>query len=248
MALGGVWAGHGWMPILMYHFVTDRPAADELDWNLTVTVPDFARQVSYLRCAGYYSVTLTQLYDAMHGGAPLPEKPIVLTFDDGYKDAYTNAFPLLRAAGFGGTFGIVTDWVGQPDYANWDQLREMVAAGMEIASHSVSHPDFGRQPDWVVRDQLSRSKQVLEQQLGIPVPFFVYPAGEPFRFGSAERQVQVAQMVHEAGYRGAVTTRPNIWQDPFQPFALSRIRVSGGTDITKFAENMGGPPPDAIGC
>jgi hypothetical protein len=99
-----------------------------------------------------------------------------------------------------------------------------------------------------VRDQLSRSKQVLEQQLGIPVPFFIYPAGEPFRSGTARRQVQVATMVQEAGYRGAVTTRPNMWQDPSAPFALNRVRVSGGTDIYKFAERMWGPQPDVSGC
>jgi peptidoglycan/xylan/chitin deacetylase (PgdA/CDA1 family) len=232
----------------MYHFVTDEPAADPLDWNLTVTVADFARQVRYLRCAGYYSITLNQLYEAMHAGAPIPEKSVVLTFDDGYRDAYTNAFPLLRSAGFIGTFGIVTDWVGQPDYVNWDQLREMTAAGMDIASHSANHPDLGLTHDWMVRDQLVRSKVALEQQLGIPITFFVYPAGEPFRFGTPDRQAQVAQMVYEAGYRGALSTRPGPWLDPFQPFALSRVRVSGGTDIYRFAENMGAPNPDAIGC
>ena len=248
MVPGTPWVGPGAIPVLMYHYVNGRPPPDELDWNLTVTEADFARQVSYLRCAGYYSITLSQLYDAMQGGSPLPEKPVILTFDDGYKDAYSNAFPLLRSAGLGGTFGIVTDWVGQPDYVNWDQLREMTAAGMEVASHSVSHPDLGRQPDNVVRDQLSRSKQVLEQQLGLPVPFFIYPAGEPFRFGTAARQAQVVTMVQEAGYRGAVTARPNMWQDPSAPFALNRVRVSGGTDIYKFAERMWGPRPDLIGC
>jgi peptidoglycan/xylan/chitin deacetylase (PgdA/CDA1 family) len=248
MIPGAPWAGPGAIPILMYHFVTNKPPADELDWSLTVTEPDFARQVSYLRCAGYYSITLSQLFDAMHGGAPLPEKPVILTFDDGYKDAYTNAFPLLRSAGLAGTFGIVTDWVGQPDYMNWDQLREMAAGGMEIVSHSVNHPDLGREYDAVVRDQLSRSKQVLEQQLGFPIAFFIYPAGEPFRVGTAERQAQVVTMVQEAGYRGALTTRPNMWQDPFAPYALSRVRVSGGTDIHAFAANMWGPPPDQIGC
>jgi peptidoglycan/xylan/chitin deacetylase (PgdA/CDA1 family) len=248
MVPGSVWSEQRLLPVLTYHFVTNRPATDELDWNLTVTEADFVRQVSYLRCAGYYSITLNQLYDAMHAGSPLPEKPVILTFDDGYRDAYTNAFPLLRSAGLGGTFGIVTDWVGQPDYANWDQLREMAAAGMEIVSHSASHPDLGLQPDDVVHDQLGRSKLVLEEQLGLPVPFFVYPAGEPFRFGTPERQAQVATMVQEAGYRGAVTTRPNIWLDPSRPFALNRVRVSGGTDIYKFAEIMWGPHPDVVSC
>jgi peptidoglycan/xylan/chitin deacetylase (PgdA/CDA1 family) len=184
----------------------------------------------------------------MQGGSPLPQRPVVLTFDDGYVDAYTNAFPLLRSAGLGGTFGIVTDWVGQPGYMNWDHLREMAAAGMQIISHSANHPDLGLEQDAVVRDQLSRSKRVLEEQLGLPVSFFIYPAGEPFRFGTPDRQVQVSMMVQEAGYRGALTTRSNMWQDPSAPLALSRIRVAGGTDIQSFAANMWGPPPDQTGC
>ncbi len=232
----------------MYHYVNNRTPADELDARLTVTDAEFTRQLQYLRCAGYYSITLAQFFEAMYNGAPLPEKPVILTFDDGYIDAYTNAFPLLHNAGFSGSFSIVTGWVGLAPYVSWEQLQEMAGAGMEIVAHSVSHPDFSKQPDDVVRDQLSRSKRDLEQKLGFPVPFFTYPAGEPFRFGSEERQRQVVTMVQEAGYRGALTTRNQLLQDPAAPFALSRIRVTGGVDIAKFAENMGGPRPADTGC
>lgn len=242
------WAGPANIPILMYHHVTDAPPTSEMNARLTVTEADFARQLAYLRCAGYYSITLSQLFDSMYNGAPLPEKPVILTFDDGYADAYAGAFPHLNGFGFGGTFAIVTGWVGQPAYLTWAQIQEMAAAGMEMAAHSVSHPDFGVQPDDVVLDQLSRSRRDLEEKLGQPVAFFVYPAGEPFRSGTAERQAQVVAMVQEAGYRGALTAKWNLAQDPAAPFALNRVRVSGGVDIGKFAENMGGPSPEAIGC
>jgi peptidoglycan/xylan/chitin deacetylase (PgdA/CDA1 family) len=232
----------------MYHHVTSAPQASELDARLTVTDADFARQLAYLRCAGYYSITLSQLFDGIYSGAPLPEKPVILTFDDGYADAYTNAFPLLKWAGFGATLSVVTGWIGRPAYLNWEQLREMAGAGMEMAAHSVSHPDLGKEPDDVVRDQLSRSKRDLEDNLGQFVAFFVYPAGEPFRSASAERQAQVVTMVQEAGYRGALTATWNLAQDPAAPFALNRVRVSGGVDIQTFAENMGGPLPGDIGC
>jgi peptidoglycan/xylan/chitin deacetylase (PgdA/CDA1 family) len=232
----------------MYHYVNSDPPPDELNARLTVTDADFARQLTFLRCAGYFSITLTQLFDAMQSGAPLPEKPVVLTFDDGYIDAYTNAFPLLRATGFGGTFAIVTSWVGQPDYMTWEQLREMAGAGMEIAAHSISHPDLGKASDDIVRDQLGGSKRQIEEALGLPAPFFFYPAGEPFRFGTPARQTQVVAMVQEAGYRGALTARFNLLQNPAAPFALNRVRVSGGIDIQKFAENMGAPAPETIGC
>lgn len=242
------WAGPTVFPVLMYHHVTDAPPTSEMNARLTVTEADFARQLAYLRCAGYYSITLSQLFESIYNGAPRPEKPVILTFDDGYADAYTGAFPQLKQTGFGGTFAIVTGWVGQPGYLAWEQIQEMAAGGMEMAAHSVTHPDFGLQPDDIVRDQLSRSRRDLEEKLGQPVGFFVYPAGEPFRFGTAERQAQVVAMVQEAGYRGALTARWNLAQDPAAPFALNRVRVSGGVDIGKFAENMGGPAPEAIGC
>jgi peptidoglycan/xylan/chitin deacetylase (PgdA/CDA1 family) len=236
------------MPILMYHHVNTAPTASELDRRLTVTDADFARQLAYLRCAGYYSITLSQLFDGMYGGAPLPEKPVILTFDDGYADAYTNAFVHLKWAGFGGTLSVVTGWMGQSGYLSWEQIREMVGAGMEMVAHSVNHPDLGKEPDDVVRGQLSRSKRDIEENLGQPAAFFVYPSGEPFRSATTERQRQVVTMVQEAGYRGALTATWNLAQDPAAPFALNRVRVSGGVDIQAFAENMGGPDPDAVGC
>ena len=232
----------------MYHHVNSAPPESDLEARLTVTDADFLRQLAYLRCAGYYSITLSQLFDAMYSGAPLPQNPVILTFDDGHLDAYTDAFPMLKAAGFSGTFGIVTGWVGQPDVVSWDQVREMAGAGMEIVSHSASHPDLGKASDDVVRQQLSASKSELEEKLGLPISFFVYPSGEPFRSGTAQRQAQVVQMVKEAGYKGALTTQWNLLQDPAKPFALNRVRVSGGIDINKFAAGLGGPATGATGC
>jgi peptidoglycan/xylan/chitin deacetylase (PgdA/CDA1 family) len=232
----------------MYHYINSAPPANELNARLTVNDADFARQLAYLRCAGYYSINLPQLFDAIYGGTQLPEKSVVLTFDDGYIDAYTNAFPALRQAGLGGSFAIVTGFVGQPGYMNWEQLREMASVGMEMMAHSVNHPDLGDESDAVVRDQLLRSRSDLEANTGQPVTFFVYPAGEPFRSGSQERQQQVVRILQETGYRGALTATFGLFQNPAAPFALNRVRVSGGVDIHQFAENMGGPPPDAVGC
>jgi peptidoglycan/xylan/chitin deacetylase (PgdA/CDA1 family) len=191
---------------------------------------------------------MTQLFDGIYNGAPLPEKPVVLTFDDGYADAYTNAFPWLKWMGLGGTFSIVTGWIGQPGYLSAEQIKEMAGVGMEMVAHSVSHPDLGKESDPVVRDQLARSRGTLEGLLGQPILFFVYPAGEPFRSATKERQAQVVTMLQEAGYRGALTATWNLAQDPAAPFALNRVRVSGGVDIQTFAKNMGGPAPEAIGC
>lgn len=232
------------VPILMYHHVAPVAPDDEFEARLTVLTADFDAQLAYLRCAGYTGITVAQLVDAMRGAARLPQHPVILTFDDGYGDAYTEAFPLLRRYGFVGSFAIVTGFVGQGDgaYVSWDQLRQMADAGMEILSHTVSHIDLGTSDDETDRREMAESKAELEAHIGRPVRFFVYPSGEPFRSGTPERQEQVVAMLKEAGYEGALLAGPNrLTQDPSAPFALNRVRVVGGEGVDAFAGSIGGP-------
>lgn len=231
------------VPILMYHHVAPVAPADEFEARLTVLTADFEAQLAYLRCAGYTGITVAQLVDAMRGFAALPPHPVILTFDDGYGDAYTEAFPLLQRYGFPGSFAIVTGFVGQGNgaYASWDQLREMADAGMEMLSHTVSHIDLGTSDDETDRHEMIESKAELEARIGRPVRFFVYPSGEPFRSGTPERQQQVVAMLEEAGYEGALLAGPNsLTQDPSAPFALNRVRVQGGEGVEAFAGSIGG--------
>ncbi len=232
------------VPIFMYHHVAAVAPADEFEARLTVLTADFEEELAYLKCAGYTGITLAQLFDAMGGGAALPERPVILTFDDGYSDGYTDAFPLLKQYGFPGSFAIVTGFVGggAGAYVTWDLVREMAVAGMEIVSHTVSHIDLGTSDDATVWDELASSKALLEQATGRTVQFFVYPSGEPFRSSSVERQQQVVAMLKEAGYAGALLAGPNsLTQDPAAPFELNRVRVSGGEDVETFAASIGGP-------
>lgn len=232
------------LPIFMYHHVAAAAPAGEFEARLTVLTADFDAELAYLKCAGYTGITLAQLFDAIGGGVALPQKPVILTFDDGYSDAYTDAFPLLQQYGFPGAFSIITSAVGGGDgaYMTWDELKTMADAGMEITSHTVSHPDLGTSDDATVRDELASSKAALEQRLGRPVRFLVYPSGEPFRSGAVERQQQVVSMLKQAGYDGALLAGPDsLTQDPAAPFALNRVRVSGGEDVATFAASIGGP-------
>jgi len=233
----------------MYHHVTDNPPGTpvELESRLIVTRAEFARQLEYLRCAGYASITVSQLFDGMYNGAPMPPKPIILTFDDGYADAFTDALPLLQQYGFRGTFGIITGYVGAQPYVSWPQVVAMADAGMEIISHSVTHEDFNKSSDEIVREQAVLSKAALEEHLGRPVEFLTYPSGEPFYRGTEERQRRVVEILREAGYRGALAVRNSMVQDPANPYALNRVRVNGGEDLKGFAENIFGPPPGS-GC
>lgn len=238
------------VPILMYHRVLPELPDDEFDAVLTVTNAALDEQISYLACAGYTPITMQRLFAAFDGTAALPEKPVILTFDDGWSDSYTNAFPILQSHQFVGSFAVVTGFVeGGGPYMTWQQIKEMSDAGMEMTSHTIRHVDLGTSDDATVVDQLQTSKADIEAHIGKTVDYLVYPAGEPFRSNTAERQAQVVQMAIDAGYRGALLAGPNsTTQDPSTPFALNRVRVFGGEDIYTFAGGIYGPSPDDLTC
>ncbi|MCZ7667599.1 MAG: polysaccharide deacetylase family protein [Chloroflexi bacterium] len=131
------------VPILMYHYISVPPAdADIYRQDLSVTPENFRQQMAYLAENGYTPIDLYQLSAAITAKTDLPDKPVILTFDDGYLDNYENAFPVLQEFGFPGTFFIITDYAdqGAAGYANWEQLAEMAAAGMRIETHTKKSP------------------------------------------------------------------------------------------------------------
>ena len=117
----------------------------------------------------------------------------------------------------------------------------MAGSQMEIMSHTVNHVDLNKAIDPVVRYEVAASKRTLEEAIGKPVPFLVYPSGEPFVRGPLERQQQVVSMVREAGYSGALAVKNRLIQDPGAPYAFNRIRVTGGVDVRSFAQKHGWP-------
>jgi peptidoglycan/xylan/chitin deacetylase (PgdA/CDA1 family) len=236
------------VPIMMYHIIgpPDRPG----NAGLATSTEDFAAQMSYMACAGYTPITMQRLFDAFDGKAALPEKPIILTFDDGWDGQYANAFPILQQHAFVGSFAIVTGYVeaGGP-FMTWAQIKEMSDAGNEMMSHTVSHIDLGTTDDATVVDQLTTSKATLEERTGKPVSYFVYPAGEPFINGSAERQSQVMQMLRDTGYRGALLDGSGYGNlDPNAPYQLNRVRVSADESLATFAASIYGPAPGDVSC
>jgi peptidoglycan/xylan/chitin deacetylase (PgdA/CDA1 family) len=236
------------VPIMMYHIIgpPDRPE----NAGLATSTDDFAAQMSYLACAGYTPITVQRMFDAFDGKASLPDKPIILTFDDGWDGQYANAYPILRQHGFVASFAIITGYVdaGGP-YVTWAQIKEMSDAGMEIMSHTVTHIDLGATDDATDVDQLTSSKATLEEKTERPALYFVYPAGEPFRTGTAERQSQVKQMLRDAGYRGALLDGSGYGaQDPNAPYELNRVRVSADEGLGTFAGSIYGPDPSTLSC
>lgn len=219
------------VPILMYHYIRNNPRSwDRLGFNLSVPPEVFGRQLDLLRMAGFHTISMGQLMDAIEHGAPLPSHPVVLTFDDGYEDFASAAMPLLLAHHFTATDYVVSGFVGRQGYMSSAQVRAAHAAGMTIGAHTIHHVDLTRLPTWLAQEEISQSRHDLEQLIGAPVTDFAYPSG---RFDSAVLALTVA-----AGYRDAVTTIEGDWEDLGHRVLLPRVRVSGGESLATFAESL----------
>jgi len=213
----------------MYHYVSEPPAgADAVRRDLSVSPVQFEEQLFYLQRAGYTSITLEDLLLHLTTGHPLPPKPIILTFDDGYADNYTYAFPLLRQYGFCGTFFVITGYLdeGRAGYLTWQQAAEMQAKGMDIQAHSVSHPDLRTLTGESLRAQIWGASQAIVEHLHRPARFFCYPSGH--------YNADTIAALKAAGYWGAVTTQAGVNHDSARPFELSRVRIHGNTDLAGF--------------
>lgn len=208
------------VPILMYHYVSvPPPDADAIRMDLSVTPERFEEQMAYFASQGYQTVSLQALYDAVAFGKPLPRKPIVFTFDDGYADAYLNAVPILKRYNFGGTFYVITGFVGRKGYLTWPEVVEMAREGMDIQSHSVLHTPMKGRTSEALRQEMLGSKRALEQATGNPVNFFCYPSGQ--------YDALAIDVLKETGYLSAVTTKPGAWQNEALPYEWPRVRVRG---------------------
>lgn len=165
-------AGKITAPILLYHHILDGEPPN----RYYVSVASFRQQMGLLKYLGYSTVTPSQLVSVLLNGGELPAHPIVITFDDGNLDIYHLAFPIMKEYGFVGAFYIVANRLESDGFIHVDQLKEMAAAGWEIGSHSMSHPDL-IQNHTSLKNELLNSRLVLEKALGVSVTSFAYPYG-----------------------------------------------------------------------
>lgn len=206
------------VPILMYHVIAAPPAHARYP-SLFVAPARFRAQMRWLAAHGYHAVTLERLYAHWRRGLPLPPRPLVLTFDDGYRSVATAALPVLRRLGWPGVVNLELRHETLPWGLSRRQLRALLAAGWELDSHSISHPDLTRLPPTQLRREVAGSRAILRRQLHIPVDFFSYPSG---RYDAS-----VVAAVRAAGYLGATSTRFGLAR-PDELYALPRVRVDGG--------------------
>ncbi len=222
------------VPVLMYHYLSIPPDdADVYRRDLSVSPELFARQLDAIQAAGYTTISLYDLQANLWEGAPLPEKSVVITFDDAYRDNYTNAFPLLQERGMIATIFVVTDFMDEerPAYLTWDMAREMLAAGISIESHGRNHISLKNQsPDYLVWQALG-SLETIQYELGVRPRFVSYPAGE---FDD-----QTVAIFESANYWAGFTTIQGATHSTDDLFRLHRVRVRNTTEPEELVRLLG---------
>lgn len=228
------------VPILMYHAV-DESAPPPLR-RLSVATSSFARQIEYLAELGFTGMTFADFAESAVMGQKLPDRPVVLTFDDGYADFADNALPILAHYNFPATVFVTTGWVadagpaaaGKPlgKMLTWAQVRELAVAGIEIGAHSHSHPQLDQCSDAQLRAELRVAREKLEDQTGHRVRSVAYP------FGYSTPRVR--KTVRAAGYECAASVANTQAQVSGDPFDVPRLTVRRSTSAADFASIISG--------
>lgn len=221
------------IPILTYHHINDLSLNDtESKKSLTVTPENFELQVAWLKGQGHESISLNDILLYSKGLALPPEKPIVITFNDGYEDAFENAVPILKKYGFVGSFGIITQFPGfkyeENSYASWSTIKKAKTLGMEIISQTQDHFDgtSSKYDDGFILRNLKDSQEDIKKNLGTTVPIIIYPFG---RYNE-----KYLKLVKEAGFELGVTTNISNLIDLEKLLEIPRIKIGGSYNLEAF--------------
>ncbi|TLS43527.1 polysaccharide deacetylase family protein [Streptomyces montanus] len=220
------------MPILMYHAVSTAP--NDATRALSVAPEAFAEQMALIDDLGFTPVSTAQLARWWRATGPLPERPVLITFDDGYEGVHRHALPVLAKHGFASTLFVSTGWLrgtydtggGLDTMLDWDQVRELADEGVEIGGHSHTHPQLDQLTDDTLRFELTRCREIVADELGSAPVSFAYP------YGYSSRRVREA--VREAGYGQALAVGNALARRRQGPYALQRVTVHRNTGIEEF--------------
>ena len=210
------------VPIFEYHRV--KPPAGEVGYVLDLVVPPalFDQQMAAMASDGWHTITMGELGDDLRLGIQPAPKSFVVTFDDGYEDGYTYAFPILRKYGYVATYFVVAARIGTPDHLDATELKTLLAAGSEIGSHTMDHVDLRVQPPDTLRREVYGASALIAQTIGVWPQSFCYP------FGKTDETVQAA-VAATPGLETATVeggSKPQVWMNRL---ILPRIRVGPGS-------------------
>jgi peptidoglycan/xylan/chitin deacetylase (PgdA/CDA1 family) len=214
----------------MYHHVRANPDPNnKLEEDLDVLPSNFEKQMNYLSTHHYKTIALADLFNPK-SPSNSAQKNIVITFDDGYKDVVSEAYPILRKYGFTATIFPIVDLVDKTWYMTWNDLWLLQNAGWEIGSHTMSHLDLPSLSDNEAEFQIESSKKILESKMRRSINSFCYPSG---RFNE-----KILQLVKDAGYTRAVTTIYGNINQSDEELELKRIRIRGSDQLPNFVNKL----------
>lgn len=202
--------------VLNYHKI------DSMDDPLSIAPEDFDAQMKHLKENSYHSITADQLCDYLEKGTPLPTRPLLITFDDGYSDNYHNAYPILKKYGFGATIFVIANDMGKRGYLTWQQAKEMSRNGISIQSHTSNHRPLSKLSNSQAAKELKESRQLIQEKIGQPVQYIAYPEGSYNRL--------IKQLTEKAGYRGGFSIRYGTVDSASDRFNLERIAIFRTSD------------------
>ena len=231
---GGLKAnGYKTVPILTYFRFSKNQTSE-----LTVSETAFRDQMKYLKENGYRVITLGNLLDFLDFKVQIPKKSVLITFDDGWGSLYDIAFPILRDYGFSATLFVYTDFIGGRKALTWEQINELAKNGFDIQCKTKTHRDLVKLNEGesfreyfkAVRNEISLSKQIIEQKLNKKCKYMAYPYGETNDL--------VIALVKREGYRAAFTAKRG--SNPFfvNNYMINRSVIHGGFNIKQFKDNL----------
>ncbi len=211
------------VPILLYHHI--GVAAQPRFESYTISPGDFEQQMRLLKAWGYTSVSLADLVAALLDDTPLPYRPVVITFDDGYQDVYAHALPILAELDFSATVFVIGRQVGTKGYMDTSELKELVDQGWQIGNHTYNHYSL-RTRGIDLTQEIETARQDLEDGLGVSVLYFSFPYGLTSSY--------VTRQVEKAGYLAAVGLGGSYVHSKATRFYLSRIEIKPGMSALEF--------------
>jgi peptidoglycan/xylan/chitin deacetylase (PgdA/CDA1 family) len=216
----------------MYHSIAAAP--NDATRELSVGPEAFAEQMALLGDQGFTPVDTAALAARWRSGGPLPERPVLITFDDGYEGVHRHGLPVLAKHGFASTLFVSTGWIkgaydtrgGLDTMLSWAQVRELAAEQVEIGGHSHTHPQLDQLSDDALRFEVLRCKEIIADELGTRPASFAYP------YGYSSRRVR--QVVREAGFAQSLAVGNGLARRRQGPYALQRVTVRRNTGIEEF--------------
>jgi peptidoglycan/xylan/chitin deacetylase (PgdA/CDA1 family) len=224
------------IPILMYHSISDKEADGRHPYFDTRTSPRvFENHMEHLSKNNYSVISPEAVVAKFAEGDFGNQKCVVITFDDGFRDFYTNAVPILSKYGFTATMYLPTAYIQQQtqtfkgmDCLSWNEVRELQRIGMQFGSHTVTHPVLKRISHSDLEAELGYSKQTIEQELGVGVTSFAYP----YAFPEEDRNFtqRLRGVLENAGYQNGVSTVIGSTHSPEEKFFMKRLPVNSWDD------------------